>query len=63
MSEIEKQYGEVFRMELRDIHERMETSNSVPHDSYLLGVADGIVIMASHMGIMLRPDLVEDTKE
>lgn len=63
MIDAEKEYGEVFRMEFRHIQESLtdpRCSNSKP---YLIGVSDGIAIMASHLGIALRPDPLEDVKE
>lgn len=64
MINLEEAYGEVFRMELADAHNRMNQDMScVSHECYLLGVADGIVIMATHLGIVLRPDLLEGVKE
>lgn len=61
MSNAEQEYGEIFRMELADVHNRMNQDMScVSHECYLLGVAEGIVTMATHLGIALRPDLLEE---
>ena len=51
----------LLRAELAEVHRRLDEGPNAPaHDSYLLGLADGFIIAANHLGITLRPDLVED---
>ena len=61
MTEKEKDlYTGLLHAELADVHKRMDKAlHGSLHESYLLGVADGLVIAASHLGLTLRPDLVE----
>lgn len=63
MSNLEKKCEEIFRMEFYDIQARLNEPRGSLHESYLLGISDGIVMMATHLGIVLRPDLLEDAHE
>ena len=54
----------LLRADLLYVQRRLdEGPNDAVHDSYLFGLADGLIIAASHLGITLRPDLVEDRDE
>lgn len=63
MIDSEKELQEIFRVEFYDIQARLNEPRGSLHESYLLGVSDGIVMMAAHLGIALRPDLLEGANE
>lgn len=62
MSDTAKEFSEIFRMEF-EYTQALVASSRGPKDIYLLGVADGISIMASHLGIALRSGPPEEVKE
>jgi hypothetical protein len=55
-------HEEIFRLEFHDVQKRLEDPDNSLHESYLLGVSSGIVIMATHLGIILRPELLKDSE-